>query len=241
MPAPVRSAVAWWRTAVDLVLPLTCPGCGAPVPWCDGCGATLAGRPREPQLPTATIDSWPGPFPAVRALSRYHDPVRAAVIAGKERGRRDLPPLLGRALGAGLLRMRATSLVPADSWLVPAPTRRSAARRRGGDPVHAMARAAAAAVAAGGEPCGVAPCLVTARGAGDSVGLDAAGRAANLAGRVRIDPRGLPPPGAAVVLLDDVVTTGATAAASCAALREADLEVVAVLALASVPGWRRPG
>ena len=238
---PARPTLDWWRTAVDLVLPLTCPGCGAPVPWCAACAATLSGRPREPHLAAATMDAWPGPFPAVRALARYHDPVRAAVIAGKERGRRDLPRLLGRALGAGLLRLRATSLIPPDSWLVPAPTRRSAARRRGGDPVHAMARSAAATMAAAGASCGVAPCLVTARGARDSVGLDAAGRAANLAGRIRIDACGLPPPGAAVVLVDDVVTTGATAAAACAALRAAGFDVAAVLALASVPGWRAPG
>ena len=156
---------------------------------------------------------------------------------GKERGRRDLPLLLGRALGAGLLRMRATSLVPADSWLVPAPTRRSAARRRGGDPVPAMARAAAAAVAAAGEPCGVAPCLVTSGSAGDSVGLDAAARAANLSGRVIWVAAGAPPAGAGAVIVDDVLTTGATTSAACRTLHAAGVRVDAVLVLASVPGW----
>ena len=38
-------------------------------------------------------------LPTVWALTRYTDPVRSAILAGKERGRRDLPALLGVALG----------------------------------------------------------------------------------------------------------------------------------------------
>jgi predicted amidophosphoribosyltransferase len=233
-------------TALDLVLPLTCPGCGAPAAWCPGCAAELAGRPREPVLPDATVARWPGPMPPIRALTRYRDPVRSAIIAGKERGRRDLPPTLGRALGSGLLRLLAVGVLDAGvlgdpGWLVPAPTRRAAARRRGGDPVAAMAASAARTVAAAGWSCGVAPCLWTRRGARDSVGLDAAQRAANLAGRIVIDRRATPTPGATVVLVDDVLTTGATAAVACAALRAAGFRVAGVLTVASVPRWRRAG
>jgi predicted amidophosphoribosyltransferase len=83
----------------------------------------------------------------------------------------------------------------------------------------------------------VAPCLVTTGAARDSVGLDAAGRAANLADRVRWRASGAPPPGAAVLLVDDVLTTGATATAAIRALRAAELEVRGVLVLAAVPGW----
>jgi predicted amidophosphoribosyltransferase len=126
-------------------------------------------------------------------------------------------------------------------WLVPAPTRRSAARRRGGDPVAAMATAAARTVAGAGTPSGVAPCLWTGRGARDSVGLDAARRAANLAGRITLDARAAPTDGACVVVLDDVLTTGATAAASCGCLLAAGFRVAGVLTVASVPRWRRPG
>jgi predicted amidophosphoribosyltransferase len=79
----------------------------------------------------------------VWALARYTGPVRAAIVAGKERGRRDLPPTLGLALGRGLVRLRRSGVLPGALWLVPAPSRRSAARARGGDPVTAMARAAA--------------------------------------------------------------------------------------------------
>lgn len=238
-PRPVWAVRAVLATAADLVLPRTCPGCGGPEAWCARCAATLDGRPREPVLPEATLDSWPtGALPPIRSLARYRGPVRAAVIAGKERGRRDLPPRLGTALGAGLLRLQEVGVVPLGAWLVPAPTKRSSARSRGGDPVLAMARAAAQRLATAGRGCGVAPCLHTAGRAGDSVGLDAAGRAANLAGRVRFDVRAAPSPGAAVVLIDDVLTTGATVAAACGTLADAGLTVVAVLTLAAVPRWR---
>jgi len=150
-------------------------------------------------------------LPPVWALSRYADPVRSAIVAGKERDRRDLPAHLGVALGRGIARLLLMQLLDEPCWLVPAPSRRAAARSRGGDPVMSMARAAARQLAGEGRRAGVAPCLVTAGAARDSVGLDAAQRAANLGGRVRWRLAGAPPDGAVVVLVDDVLTTGATA------------------------------
>lgn len=229
----LRSAVS---TAMDLVLPRPCPGCGGPGPWCAGCATTVQGRPRLVQLPEAAAGS---ALPPVWALTRYRDPVRSAILAGKEYGRRDLPGLLGDALGGGLFRLRRLGVMPGQLWLVPAPSRRSAARGRGGDPVLAMARAAARLVAARGVPTGIAPCLVTAGSARDSVGLDAAARAANLAERVRWVPRGAPPQGVPVWLIDDVLTTGATCGAACRALRAAGVRVGGILVLASVPPFVR--
>jgi predicted amidophosphoribosyltransferase len=176
-------------------------------------------------------------IPPIWALTKYQDPVRSAILAGKERGRRDLPGQLGMALGRGLLRLHRFTPFAEPIWLVPAPSRRAAARSRGGDPVTAMARAAAELAAGQGHPTGVAPCLVTAGSARDSVGLDAAGRAANLAHRVRWRSGGAPPPGATVVVVDDVVTTGATTLAACQALRASGVDVAGVLALAAVPPW----
>jgi predicted amidophosphoribosyltransferase len=98
---------------------------------------------------------------------------------------------------------------------------------RGGEHMARLAQVAAGVCA----PAAVAPALCLTSGAHDSVGLTAVARRANLAGRVRLRPGGLPPPGTPVVLLDDVVTTGATAAACTSALKAAGVRVSAVLAL----------
>ena len=104
-----------------------------------------------------------------------------------------------------------------------------------------MARAAARALAGVGVPVGVAPCLSTAAGAVDSVGLGARERAANLAGRVRFSVAAAPPAASPVVLLDDVVTTGATVLAACRVLADRDHPVAAVLCVAAAPSLlRRP-
>lgn len=247
--SPVRRALAavWAETVatlhagVDLVLPRVCPGCFAAEPWCATCASTIAGRPRAVEMPEAMLDHFADaglPVPSVHALARYTGPVRAAILAGKERGRRDLPPLLGAALGEGLVTLQDAGVLPAELWLVPAPTRLASARARGGDPVTAMARSAAAVLAGAGRPTGVAPCLYLARGTRDSVGLTAAGRAANLARAVRFKAAGAPPPDASVVLLDDVLTSGATVGRSGMVLAAHGRPLVGALVLASVPVLR---
>lgn len=227
--------------AVDLVLPRTCPGCAAPGTWCAACAATIAGRPRAVILPDTMLDAFSAagaPLPAVHALARYRGPIRAAVIAGKERGRRDLPPLLGAALGRGLARLQDAGVLPPRCVIVPAPSRLAAARARGGDPVTAMVRAAADLLVADGRPVAAAPCLYLARGTRDSVGLGAAARAANLKHAVRLRPREVPAAGTRVVVIDDVLTSGATVFSTCRALVAAGLVPVGALVLASVPELR---
>lgn len=218
------------RTLLDLVLPAECGGCRAPgVPWCLQCARALATA--EPFALCPRVNG----VPPAWAAGAYAGPWRGAVIAVKERGRRDLVRPLGAALAGAVAHLRTWGeLDPpqlAPLALVVAPSRGAAARRRGGDPVARVARSAAEHL--GGEEVAVLACLRTARGARDSVGLSAVERSANLHGRVRV--RGaLPAAGTSVVLVDDVLTTGATAAAGTAALAALGVRVHAVVVLAAV-------
>ena len=174
------------------------------------------------------------------ALSRYAGPVRAALLAYKERGRRSLAEPLGERLALALLALPGPLGPFTDRdgcwWLVPVPSRRSAAARRGGQHVQALAASAAAALAARGRPAAVAPALRMAPGVRDSVGLAALARRQNVAGRVLLHGAGIPPRWAPVVLVDDVLTTGATAAECTRVLERAGVEVHAIVAFAVAGG-----
>ena len=66
----------------------------------------------------------------------------------------------------------------------------------------------------------------------DSAGLNSTARERNVAGRVLLTRRPLPPRGE-LLLVDDIVTTGTTARESVRVLRRAGARVSAVLALAA--------
>lgn len=208
---------------LDLLIPARCAGCGARgAPCCARCAGVWGAVSEVVRVPVAGVVR-------VFALARYRGLARRLLIAYKERGRRDLAAPLGRALAAALvvLPLAASRAI----CLVPAPSRRSAARVRGGPHVERLANAAAGVLAARGFEVSVAPALVLTGGARDAVGLDRAERVANLAGRLRFREAGRPPPGVPVVVLDDVITTGATAAACVRALEGEGIEVAAVLTL----------
>ncbi|SEF26937.1 Predicted amidophosphoribosyltransferases [Amycolatopsis pretoriensis] len=207
---------------LDLLIPARCAGCGARgLPCCDRCAAVWGAVSEVVRVPVAGLVR-------VFALSRYRGLGRRLLIAFKERGRRDLAAPLGLALARALVVLP----VPGSAvCLVPAPSRRSAARVRGGPHVELLALAAARVLAGWGFEVAVAPALELAGGARDAVGLDRAARVANLAGRLRFREAGRPPPGMPVVVLDDVITTGATAAACVRALAGEGIEVAAVLTL----------
>lgn len=158
------------------------------------------------------------------SLGRHAGSRRAGIVALKERGRSDLVAPLARAMAIGIHRLQVWGVLGETVTVVPAPTRRWAARRRGGDPVT---RVAAAAVS-GGIHLRLAPVLRTVGPVRDSVGLDSAARERNIAGRVRLTGR----TAGEVLLVDDVITTGATARESVRTLARAGVAVAAVLVLA---------
>jgi predicted amidophosphoribosyltransferase len=210
---------------LDLVLPLECGGCGVPsTKWCASCARQLAVKADEPHLITPRVD----PGVPVLSLGRYAGARREAIIAVKEHGRADLIAPLAVALHAGLERLLTWGVIGTPLTVVPAPTRRSAARRRGGDPVTRMARAATADL----RGVDVIQALRMRALVRDSVGLSGADRQRNIAGRVKITRpiEGLAPD---VLVVDDIVTTGATASESVRVLQVAGAHVAGVLAIAN--------
>jgi predicted amidophosphoribosyltransferase len=217
---------------LDLILPLECGGCGAPsTRWCDACAVELSVAADQPHVVNPRID----PEVPVFALGRYAGARRRAILAMKERGRGDLAAPLARALAVGVHRLLTWGMVETPLTIVPAPTRRSAARRRGGDPVTRLARLARLSLAAGpGRPdVTVVPALRMKALVRDSVGLGTSARERNVAGRVLLHGERLTPLGTEVVLVDDIVTTGATAREAVRILLDGGIRVAAVLAIAA--------
>lgn len=243
-PATVRTGVAphepagWWDALLDLALGATCTVCDRP-------GRVLC-APCARGLPTAAAPARPTPCPAglppTWATTAYAGAVRDVVLGHKERGRLALARPLGGLLAVAVLAaLRAGSPTgPGDVpvLLVPVPSRPGVDRGRGHAPTAALTRAAADALRAGGVPAAPAALLVSHRGVADQAGLDAAARAANLAGSLhcpatRLRRRSRRTPRARVVLCDDVLTTGATLAEAARALRAVGVVVEAAAVVAA--------
>ena len=207
---------------LDLVLPLDCGGCGVPsTKWCPACAGQLAVKPDQPQLISPRVD----PGVPVLSLGRYACARREAIVALKEHGRADLIAPLALALHSGLERLLTWGVIATPLTLVPAPTRRSAARRRGGDPVTRMARVATVGL----DGVDVVQALRLRGLVRDSVGLSGSERERNIAGHVKV----IKPVAGDVLVVDDIVTTGATASESVRVLHIAGAHVAGVLAIAN--------
>jgi predicted amidophosphoribosyltransferase len=161
----------------------------------------------------------------VFSLGRYAGARRGAIVAVKEHGRADLIAPLAGALAVGLARLLAWGIVETPATVVTAPTRRWAARRRGGDPVTRMATRAVTDL----PDLRVLPALRTRAFVVDSVGLSSADRQRNIAGRVRA----VKSVTGEVVLVDDIVTTGATLCESVRILQSLGARVAAALTVAN--------
>lgn len=196
----------------ELVLPRKCAGCGfSGEMLCEACRVALA-QPPQRVFPNASA------LVPVFSMGPYAGPHRDVVLSMKERRHMAVRPFVGAVLEAGLTYLEARGEIPPRCVLVPAPTRASSARARGGDPVAQMCRATGRQVH---------DVLALREETADQSGLDESARKANLAGAVRV--QGAPP--GRVIVVDDVVTTGATLQASVAVLLAAGADVAACLTL----------
>lgn len=234
----MKGVDGWWLDrAADLLLGGCCVGCGdAGRVLCPGCAHGLRGGVGR---------RWPEPVPVGLApcwsAGPYDGALRSALLAHKERAVHQLR----RPLGELLASVVEHALPPGDTVvLVPVPSRPGVTRGRGHDPTHALVRVAAGRLRAVGHDVVVASLLRSTRGAVDQAGLDAAARAANVAGTLRCRPRPLRTlaarrPAVRVIVCDDVLTTGATAREAQRALESVGLPVRAVATVAAT-GRRAP-
>lgn len=228
----------------DLVLGGTCVGCGrAGRLLCPGCRSTL---------PASAHQAWPSPAPPGLAppfaAAAYDGTVKQLVLGLKERRLLSLAGPLAdllalavvealRPYAAGRL-LRELPVVPVPVVLVPVPSRPSSVRSRGLDSTATVTARAARRLRRLGLGVHHARLLRTRPGVVDQAGLDAAARAANLAGSMTCPSPGLRRlarrvPHALVVVCDDVLTTGSTAREAQRALTAVGLEVIAVAAVAA--------
>lgn len=208
------------NSLVDVVYPKRCAGCGArgdwvcrlclddlPLftqPWCSRCGIP------ESSGPCKCLDV-PWEIMAVRALGPHAGWLRAAIIALKYE---DEP---GRAAHLGGLLAPLIDSLGRDLVLCAVPLHRSRERERGYNQSLLLARHAARPL-----DLPVLPLLRRTRDTAHQVGLDAAGRQANVDGAFDADPREVSRHRVGhVVLVDDVMTSGSTIAACASALRNA--------------------
>lgn len=214
----------WSEEWIDLVLPRCCRGCGRPgALFCAGCLAIVRTERASLRFPIAG-------GPQLFAAGGEHVGVlRAAVLAHKQRPNRSISGALSALLGQSLVTV-AEVLRAHDSWrppvgLVPMP---SSSRRTPRQPVVELLLPLVEAIP------GLSLCtmLRSARSRPPQKGLDAAGRARNVADAFTYAPdRGRLP--ATVILVDDVVTTGASMASGHSVLAAAGQAPIAAIALAT--------
>lgn len=201
---------------LGLIAPSACPACreGEPNPlFCSVCGLPAPPRARS-------VDGVP-----VLAAGDYAPPLSEAIRRFKFEGRPELARPLATLLAPKLGEL---ALVPNDGW-VPVPLHRARLVERGYNQAALLARALSTQSGTTFAPL----VLERRRETEQQARLGRAARSENALGAFAVRR---PFSGGRVVLVDDVVTTGATARACLAALREAGIDVIAVVALAQAPG-----
>lgn len=259
LPAVVRAGAGCCDRGVslrdayaDLVLGGSCVGCGRPGRLlCLGCRSAL---------PTSAHEAWPSPAPPGLvppfAAAAYDGTVKQLVLGLKERRLLGLAGPLADLLALSVLEalhhfaiggpLSGVPVAAPPVVLVPVPSRPSSVRSRGLDSTAAVTARAAHRLRRLGLDVRLARLLRTRPGVVDQAGLDAAARAANLAGSMTCPSPALRRlarrlPHALVVVCDDVLTTGSTAREAQRALEAVGLGVVAVAAVAATQRRSRPG
>jgi predicted amidophosphoribosyltransferase len=198
---------------IDLVLPRRCVGCGS-----------FAGALCPQCLPPPDCLN---PLAGVWAAGPYDAALRTALLAYKERGRRDLADHLGRLLACSVAAaLNCGPGPPGRAVLVPVPSARSVVAARGGDHVVRLARQAA--MRTGLRV--VRDALDLTRAVQDSAGLRTGERVANLAGAMTARA---PLTGVSAVIVDDIVTTGSTLSEARRALTAAGWAITGAAVVAA--------
>jgi predicted amidophosphoribosyltransferase len=170
----------------------------------------------------------PGVVPVV-AAGRYEGPLRNAILAYKERGRRDLGVAMAEMLEESVRMLADVASFSAGRLvLVPVPSSRQAARARGGAHMVRLARRVA-----GRTELALAPdALELNRVVLDSAGLNSRARTQNMRGALRAAAR---PVDAVAIVVDDIITSGATLTECVRALRASGWPVAGAAVVAATP------